>query len=151
VSNLPACCALAPPAAQCSCRREACTGRSAWLPLGRACLSAWIEHRPRPPLARRIADRRAARRLQKLAADPKNEALRQQALRNVADLRLHGMLAANARGSAAFTPLAKSIIYTFFAVFCTLFRDFHCRSRSAFSLPMGERVRRLAHCHSFVG
>ena len=47
VSNLPACCALAPlaSAAQYSCRREACTGRSAWLPLGRACLSAWIEHR----------------------------------------------------------------------------------------------------------
>jgi hypothetical protein len=39
--------ALGPPAsaAQYSCRREPCTGRSAWLPLGRACLSAWIEHR----------------------------------------------------------------------------------------------------------
>src|SRR5215468_8899108 len=47
VSNLPACCALGPPvsAAPCSCRREPCTGRSAWPPLGRACLSAWIEHR----------------------------------------------------------------------------------------------------------
>jgi hypothetical protein len=47
VSNLPACCALGPPAcgAQYSCRREPCTGRSAWLPLGRACLSAWIERR----------------------------------------------------------------------------------------------------------
>jgi len=46
VSNLLACCALGPPAsaAQYSCRREPCTGRSAWLPLGRACLSAWIEH-----------------------------------------------------------------------------------------------------------
>jgi hypothetical protein len=34
VSNLPACCALGPPASAgpCSCRREACTGRSAWLP-----------------------------------------------------------------------------------------------------------------------
>src|SRR5262249_40127457 len=44
---LPACSALGPPAsaAQYSCRREPCTGRSAWLPLGRACLSAWIEHR----------------------------------------------------------------------------------------------------------
>ena len=54
VSNLPACCALGPPAcaAQYSCRREPCTGRSAWLPLGRAYLSAWIEHRsgePRSP------------------------------------------------------------------------------------------------------
>jgi integrase len=28
-----------------SLRDEPCTGRSAWLPLGRACLSAWIEHR----------------------------------------------------------------------------------------------------------
>src|SRR5215813_7757709 len=47
VSNLLACYALGPPAsaAQYSCRREPCTGRSAWLPLGRACLSAWIEHR----------------------------------------------------------------------------------------------------------
>src|SRR5262249_28840042 len=47
VSNLPACCALAPPAcaAPCSCHHEACSARSAWLPLGRACLSAWIEHR----------------------------------------------------------------------------------------------------------
>src|SRR5262245_37589280 len=46
VSNLPACCALAPPAcaAPCSCHHEAYTGRSAWLPLDRACLSAWIEH-----------------------------------------------------------------------------------------------------------
>ena len=46
-SNLPACCALGPPAsaAQRSCRREPCNGRSVWLPLGRACLSAWIEHR----------------------------------------------------------------------------------------------------------
>src|SRR5262245_54035586 len=47
VSSLLACCALGPPAsaAQCSCRREPCTGRSAWLPLDKACLSAWIEHR----------------------------------------------------------------------------------------------------------
>src|SRR5262249_38754769 len=47
VSSLLACYALGPPAsaAQYSCRREPCTGRSAWLPLGRACLSAWIEHR----------------------------------------------------------------------------------------------------------
>jgi hypothetical protein len=29
---------------QYSCRRDPCTGRSAWLPLGRAYLSAWIEH-----------------------------------------------------------------------------------------------------------
>jgi len=37
---------LGPPAsaARYSCRREPCTGRSAWLPLGRAFLSAWIEH-----------------------------------------------------------------------------------------------------------
>jgi hypothetical protein len=42
VSSLLACSALGPPAsaAQYSCRREPCTGRSAWLPLGRACLSA---------------------------------------------------------------------------------------------------------------
>src|SRR5262249_55224786 len=35
-STLPACSALGPPvsAAQYSCRREPCTGRSAWLPLG---------------------------------------------------------------------------------------------------------------------
>src|SRR5262249_26805642 len=47
VSSLLACYALGPPAsaAQYSCRREPCTGRSAWLPLGRAWLSAWIEHR----------------------------------------------------------------------------------------------------------
>jgi hypothetical protein len=46
-SSLLACCALGPPACvvPCSCRREPCTGRSAWLPLGRACRSAWIEHR----------------------------------------------------------------------------------------------------------
>src|SRR5262249_29943813 len=46
-SSLLACYALGPPAsaAQYSCRREPCTGRSAWLPLGRACLSAWIEPR----------------------------------------------------------------------------------------------------------
>src|SRR5262249_21661707 len=46
-STLPACSALGPlaSAAQYSCRREPCTGRSAWLLLGRACLSAWIEHR----------------------------------------------------------------------------------------------------------
>src|SRR5215831_3750287 len=46
-STLPACSALGPPAsaAQYSCRREPCTGRSAWLLLGRACLYAWIEHR----------------------------------------------------------------------------------------------------------
>jgi hypothetical protein len=43
VSNLPACCALNPLAcaAPCSCRHGACNGRSAWLPLGRACPSAW--------------------------------------------------------------------------------------------------------------
>ena len=47
VSSLLACYALGPlaSAAQYSCRREPCTGRSAWLLLGRACLSAWIEHR----------------------------------------------------------------------------------------------------------
>src|SRR5262249_22017594 len=47
VSSLLACCVLGPPAcaAPCSCPQEACTARSAWLPLGRACLSAWIEHR----------------------------------------------------------------------------------------------------------
>src|SRR5215831_21120642 len=47
VSSLLACYALGPPAcaAPCSCRREAYSARSAWLPLGRACLSAWIEHR----------------------------------------------------------------------------------------------------------
>jgi hypothetical protein len=47
VCNLPACCALGPPACAgpCSCPREACSARSAWLLLGRACLSAWIEHR----------------------------------------------------------------------------------------------------------
>src|SRR5262245_59270427 len=47
VSSLLACYALGPPAsaAQYSCRREPCTGHSAWLPLGRACLSTWIEHR----------------------------------------------------------------------------------------------------------
>src|SRR5262249_18967828 len=47
VSNLLACCALGPPAcaAPCSCHHETCSARSAWLPLGRACLSAWIEHR----------------------------------------------------------------------------------------------------------
>src|SRR5262249_17381942 len=38
-STLPACSALGPlaSAAQYSCRREPCTGRSAWLLLGRAC------------------------------------------------------------------------------------------------------------------
>src|SRR5262249_6002843 len=47
VSNLPACCTLAPPAcaAPCSCRREPCTCRSASLPLRTACLSAWHAHR----------------------------------------------------------------------------------------------------------
>src|SRR5262249_39187301 len=47
VPSLLACSALGPlaSAAQYSCRREPCTGRSAWLLLGRACLSAWIEHR----------------------------------------------------------------------------------------------------------
>jgi|SRR5262245_35640932 len=47
VSSLLACYALGPPAcaARCSCHREACSARSAWLLLGRACLSAWIEHR----------------------------------------------------------------------------------------------------------
>ena len=47
VSSLLACCALGPPAfaALYSCRRELCTDRSAWLPLGRACPSACIEPR----------------------------------------------------------------------------------------------------------
>src|SRR5262249_36025494 len=47
VSSLLACYAPGPPAsaAPCSCRREPCTGRSAWLSLGRACPSAWIEYR----------------------------------------------------------------------------------------------------------
>src|SRR5262249_2354658 len=51
VSSLLACYALGPlaSAAQYSCRREPCTGRSAWLLLGRACLSAWIEHRSGEP------------------------------------------------------------------------------------------------------
>src|SRR5262247_3693341 len=46
-SNLPACCALGPPAcaAPCSCHHEACSARSAWPHPGKACLSAWIEHR----------------------------------------------------------------------------------------------------------
>jgi len=35
--------------------------------------------------------------LRKLSADPQNEALRQQTLRNVADLRLYGVLASDAR------------------------------------------------------
>src|SRR5262245_20335709 len=47
VSNLPACCALGPPAsaAQYSCHHEACSARSAWPRPDKACLSAWIEHR----------------------------------------------------------------------------------------------------------
>src|SRR5262245_45282380 len=51
VSSLLACYALGPPAsaATYSCHREPCTGRSAWLLLGRACLSAWIEHRSEEP------------------------------------------------------------------------------------------------------
>src|SRR5262245_17016202 len=51
VSNLPACYALGPlaSAVPCSCHHEACTVRSAWLPLGRAWLSAWIEHRSEEP------------------------------------------------------------------------------------------------------
>jgi hypothetical protein len=32
-------------AAQYSCRREPCSGRSAWPHPGKACPSAWIEHR----------------------------------------------------------------------------------------------------------
>src|SRR5262249_13067562 len=47
VSNLPACCALGPPAcaAPYSCHHEACSARSAWPHPGKACPSAWIEHR----------------------------------------------------------------------------------------------------------
>src|SRR5262249_48570998 len=39
VSNLPACCALGPPAcaAPCSCHHEACSARSAWPHPGKAC------------------------------------------------------------------------------------------------------------------
>jgi len=92
--------------------------------------------------------------LQRLAGDSENEALRQQTLRNVADLRLYGALG-SARGSAARTPLATSIIYTFFAVFCTLFLDLHCRPCSAFScpaaisLPISER-RKCAAGHTAI-
>jgi hypothetical protein len=41
VSNLPACCALGPPAcaAPCSCHHEACSARSAWPHPGKACPS----------------------------------------------------------------------------------------------------------------
>src|SRR5262249_21769568 len=41
VSNLPACCALGPPAcaAPCCCHHEACSGRSAWPHPGKACPS----------------------------------------------------------------------------------------------------------------
>ena len=41
VSNLPACCALGPPAcaAPCSCHHETCSARSAWPHPGKACLS----------------------------------------------------------------------------------------------------------------
>jgi hypothetical protein len=47
VSNLPACCALGPPAcaAPCSCHHEPCTGHSAWPPRGMADPFAWIEPR----------------------------------------------------------------------------------------------------------
>jgi|SRR5262245_15855129 len=57
------------------------------------------------------------RNLRKLSADPENEALRQQALRNVADLRLYGALASDPRGSAPPSPLAQSLIYTSFCCF----------------------------------
>jgi hypothetical protein len=41
VSNLPACCALGPPAcaAPCSCHHETCSARSAWPHPGKACRS----------------------------------------------------------------------------------------------------------------
>jgi hypothetical protein len=47
VSNLPACCALGPPAsaAPYSCRHEPCIARSAWPPRGMAGPFAWIEPR----------------------------------------------------------------------------------------------------------
>jgi hypothetical protein len=45
--------------------------------------------------------------LRKLSADPENEVLRQQALRNVADLRLYGALASTARGK---TPAPAPLV-----------------------------------------
>jgi hypothetical protein len=48
--------------------------------------------------------------LRKLSADPGNDALHQQALRNVADLRLYGALPSTARGkTAAPAPLVESL------------------------------------------
>src|SRR5438046_3814198 len=46
VSNLPACCALGPPAcaAPCSCHHETCSARSAWLRPGKACPFRSEEH-----------------------------------------------------------------------------------------------------------
>jgi hypothetical protein len=49
--------------------------------------------------------------LRRLSADPENEALRQQALRNVAGLRLYGALASTGRGKTpAPAPLVESLI-----------------------------------------
>jgi hypothetical protein len=49
--------------------------------------------------------------LRRLSADPENEALRQQTLRNVAGLRLYGALASTARGKTpAPAPLVESLI-----------------------------------------
>ena len=49
--------------------------------------------------------------LQRLSADPENEALRQRALRNVADLRLYGALGSAARRKTPATaPLVESLI-----------------------------------------
>jgi hypothetical protein len=49
--------------------------------------------------------------LRRLSADPENEALRQQALRNVADLRLYGALGSDARGKTpAPAPPVESLI-----------------------------------------
>jgi hypothetical protein len=49
-------------------------------------------------------------KLRKLSADPGNEALRQQALRNVADLRLYGALPSSARDKTpAPAPLVESL------------------------------------------
>ena len=49
--------------------------------------------------------------LRRLSADPENEALRQQALRNVASLRLYGALASTARSKTpAPAPLVEWLI-----------------------------------------
>jgi hypothetical protein len=61
--------------------------------------------------------------LRKLSADSENEALRQQTLRNVADLRLYGALA-SARGSVPPSPLAQSLIYTSFCCLLHLISRF---------------------------